>query len=136
MRIRMNVTARPAVRAAILCAAALTAGCSSISNINVNPMTWWSGPQEQVPAQLVGATLYECEGNKRFAVRFGTAGQPAMVILPEREFRLDPAPGAPGTSFTNGRSTLTTKGDEASLDEGGSNQYSNCKRRTAAAAAS
>lgn len=119
-----------------ICAAALAGamlgGCGGMS-ANMNPMNWWSGgPQERSPQRLAGATRYVCDGGRQFAVRFGGDGQQsAMVILPEREFRLDPVPGASAGLYSNGRSTLITKGDEVSLEEAGSALFANCKRADA-----
>lgn len=124
---------QPAGLATSVAAALFMAGCA----VNMNPLSWWSGPEEQTPARLAGATLYECEGNKRFAVRYGGTGQAAMVILPDREFRLDPAvaPGASasGARYTNGRSTLSIQGDEALLEDGGTMLYAKCRRMAPAA---
>jgi len=130
---KITDASRPAFPAAISGAALLcvlfTAGCA----VNVNPLSWWGGPEEQAPARLAGATLYECEGSKRFAVRYGGAGQSAMVILPDREFRLDPVASASGARYTNGRSTLNTQGDEALLEDGGTPLYAKCRRIAPAA---
>jgi len=130
---RITVTSRPAALAATIGAALFsvlfTTGCA----VNMNPMNWWSGPEEQTPARLAGATLYECEGSKRFAVRYGSAGQSAMVILPDREFRLDPVASASGARYTNGRSTLVIQGDEALLEDGGTPLYAKCRRIAPAA---
>lgn len=96
----------------------------------MNPAKLWgSGPQEQAVQRLVGATLYQCAGGKQFAVRYTGEGQSqAMIILPEREFRLDRATSGSGVRYTNGRTTLLSKGDEAELEEGGSMLFANCKR--------
>src|SRR4051812_42670741 len=95
--------------------AALLAGCGSV---NLNPIEWWgNGPKEQAPQHLAGATRYQCAGGKELAVRYAPQGQAwAMVLLPERDFRLDAAPAASGR-YSNGRATLDTKGDEAELQE-------------------
>jgi len=89
---------------------------------------WTNEPTEQQSPRLAGATQYTCDGNKRLAVRYGAAGQPVMVIFPEREFRLDPAPSASGIRYTNGSTLLMSKGDEASLEEAGKPVLTNCKR--------
>ncbi len=100
----------------------------------INPAKWWGdGPQEQAVQRLAGATRYQCAGGKQFAVRYiGEAQGQAMVILPEREFRLDQAVSVSGSGsgvrYTNGRTTLITKGDEVALEEGGSMLFANCKR--------
>ena len=96
------------------------AGCS-------NPMKWWSGPEERPSQRLAGATLYQCAGDKQLAVRYAAQGQ-AMVLLPEREFRLDQTTSASGVRYTNGRTTLLTQGDETQLEENGSLLFAACKR--------
>src|SRR5260221_7758462 len=103
----------------------MVAGCASI---RMPRLSFWSdGPGEMKSPRLIGATMYGCDGGKQLAVRYAAAGQPAMVIFPEREFRLDPAPGAAGR-YSNGRTTLNVSGDEASLDEAGAIVLANCKR--------
>jgi membrane-bound inhibitor of C-type lysozyme len=51
-----------------------------------------------------------------------------MVYFPEREFRLDPVVAASGARYSNGRTTLFTQGDEASLDDAGQRTHVDCKR--------
>ena len=109
----------------LLGASMLLSACAGISMPRLS--FWTNEPTELQSKRLVGATQYSCEANKRLAVRYGAAGQPAMVVFPEREFRLDPSPGAPGR-YSNGRSTLNVSGDEASLDEAGATVLANCKR--------
>ena len=108
-----------------LIASGLVAGCGAEKFVRLG--FWTNEPTEQQSPRLVGATQYTCDGNKRLAVRFAAAGQPAMVIFPEREFRLDPVKEAAGR-YTNGRSTLVVEGESASLDEGGTPVLANCKR--------
>ena len=103
-------------------------GCSSMGAFS--PSKWWgNGPQEQAMQRLAGATLYQCAGGKQFAVRYtGERQSQAMIILPEREFRLDQAAAGSGVRYTNGRTTLISKGDEVELEEGGSMLFASCKR--------
>ena len=106
-------------------------GCGSLGDIKemrVNPLEWWSGPTEQVSRALEGATRYECDANKRLAVRYGTPANAVMVILPEREFRLDAVAAAAGARYSNGRSTLNTKGDIVFMEEDGVMVFANCRR--------
>lgn len=113
-------------RVLLLLGAALA--ISACGGISMPRLSFWTNePTELQSKRLAGATQYSCEGNKRLAVRYGAAGQPAMVVFPEREFRLDPSPGAAGR-YSNGRSTLSVSGDEASLDEAGAAVLANCKR--------
>ncbi len=112
--------------APLLAASLLLSACGGI---NFGRLSFWTNePAEQQSPRLVGATQYACEGNKRLAVRFGAAGQPVMVIFPEREFRLDPQPAGAGTRHSNGTTTLLTQGDEATLEEGGQPVLTGCKR--------
>jgi membrane-bound inhibitor of C-type lysozyme len=120
--------AAPCAGLMIACAAMLTA----CGGMNLTRLAFWTNePTEQRSPRLAGTTQFSCDGNKRLAVRFGAAGQPAMVVFPEREFRLDVAPGGAGR-YSNGRTTLTVNGDEASLDEAGASVLANCKRVAAA----
>ena len=87
----------------------------------------WAGPQEEritAPADLV---TFQCDGGKRLMVRMPQGGKSVTVMLPERQFRLDAAPAASGAGFSNGRTTFLTKGDEASLEEGGALLFAGCK---------
>ena len=90
-------------------------------------MNWWSGPAERsrIPRD---ATLYQCDGDKRLAVRYDDGSKSAMIIFPEREFRLDRVESASGPRYSNGRATLHGQGDEVRLEEGGSFTYDNCKK--------
>jgi membrane-bound inhibitor of C-type lysozyme len=95
------------------------AGCTS----------WWpwsSGPAEQAryPAD---ARIYECDAGKRLVVRYLDGGKAAMVMYPEREFRLDQVPAASGARYSNDRTTLHTKGDEAFVEEDGKTVFANCR---------
>ncbi|MBM3345725.1 MAG: lysozyme inhibitor [Betaproteobacteria bacterium] len=111
---------------ALLAAGALLGGCGTERFARL--AFWMNEPTEQQSPRLAGATQYTCDGNKRLAVRYGTAGQPVMVIFPEREFRLDPAPSGSGIRYTNGSTLLMSKGDEASLEEAGRPVLTNCRR--------
>jgi membrane-bound inhibitor of C-type lysozyme len=103
-------------------AAAALAGCSS----------WWpfgsSSPRPDRPWYPADASVYKCDGNKTLVVRYLDGGKAAMVMFPEREFRLDAARSAAGVSYSNGRTDLRTAGDDAQLEEGGNPLYANCKR--------
>jgi len=93
----------------ILVLAATAAGCTS----------WWpfggsSGEQPRWPSD---ATLYKCDGNKELVVRYVDGGKSAMVMFPDRDFRLDQAVSGSGARYSNGRTTLYTKEAEALLEE-------------------
>jgi membrane-bound inhibitor of C-type lysozyme len=98
-------------------------GCSS----------WWpfgSGAPADRPRWPSDAVVYKCEIGKQLVVQYLEGGKSAMVWFPEREFRLDPIVAASGARYSNGRTTLFTEGEEASLDEGGQRTHAGCKRVT------
>lgn len=75
----------------------------------------------------VNSVTYQCEGNKRFYLRYLDNGAAAWVILPEREFRLDKVSADSGTRYGNGKAVLTVNGDEAALSDGPTINYAGCK---------
>jgi len=77
--------------------------------------------QSKVPAN---ATAYQCDGGKRFYVRYLDNGATAWLIYPDREVGLTKAPG--GTSYSNGVALLEINGGEAKLTDG-TISYSGCK---------
>jgi membrane-bound inhibitor of C-type lysozyme len=79
-----------------------------------------------------GATQYTCADGKRLLVRYAADGKSAWIIYPNREFRLDQVPSGSGERFTNGVSTLHTKRDAATLEEGGSRLFVDCRRNQGA----
>jgi membrane-bound inhibitor of C-type lysozyme len=105
---------RAAAAAALL---AFAAGCSS----------WWSAGGER-PRWPADATIYKCDADKELVVQYLADGKSAMVMYPERDFRLDQVVAASGVRYSNGRTTLHTKGPEAFLEEGGQTLFANCKR--------
>jgi membrane-bound inhibitor of C-type lysozyme len=108
MRIRSPI--RAAAAAAAL--AALLAACAS------------GGDRPRWPAD---ATIYKCDADKELVVQYLEGGKSAMVMYPERDFRLDQVPAASGVRYSNGRTTLHTKGPEAFLEEGGQTLFANCR---------
>jgi membrane-bound inhibitor of C-type lysozyme len=101
--------------------AVLIAGCGTVERM------WSGGPTEQKRVRP-GVTEFSCDSNKKLLVRFDAGSKSAWVIFPEREFRLDQVQGASGVQYSNGRATLATQGDEASLEEGSVVTFANCKR--------
>lgn len=102
--------------------AAFAGGCGTLERM-------WSGPTEQSRVRA-GVTQFSCDANRKLLVRFDAGGTSAWVIFPEREFRLDAVQGASGARYSNGRTTLSTKGDEAFLEEASAVTFANCKRST------
>ena len=109
---------------AVVLAASL-AGCGSFSLGSLNP---WRGPAERVRTTPADATEYACDAAKRLVVRQLPGGTAVMIVFREREFRLDQAPSASGTRYTNGSTTLQAQGDLVSLEEEGAVTFSNCRK--------
>ncbi|MCZ7563238.1 MAG: MliC family protein [Burkholderiales bacterium] len=110
------------MRAIVIAALALsTGGCTS----------WWpwGGSSGEVPRVPPGATAYKCDGGKELFVRYLEGGKSAMIVFPEREFRLDRV-GDAGGRYSNGRTTLTLDGGAATLQDGSAATHTNCKPAT------
>ena len=105
--------------------AASLAGCGGFSLGSLNP---WSGPVERARTLPADAAEYACDGAKRLVVRHLPGGNSVMIVFREREFRLDQAPSASGSRFSNGSTTLQSQGDRVFLEEEGAVTYSNCRK--------
>ena len=70
------------------------------------------------------ATEYQCDGGKRFYLRFLDNGATAWLIFPDREVGLPKT--AKGTDYSNGVAVLEINGNEARLTDGNIS-YSGCK---------
>jgi membrane-bound inhibitor of C-type lysozyme len=108
----MPVHSNPIPLAAAAAALALVLGCAS------------SGDRPRWPRD---ATIYRCDGDKELVVQYLPDGKSAMVMYQERDFRLDQVESGSGVRYSNGRTTLHTKGAEAFMEEGGQTLFANCK---------
>lgn len=111
---------RSGIAAAAL--AVLLGGCAG------SWLPWGHSDREQPRRLPEGAVELDCAQGRKLLVRHFADGKSAWIILPDREFRLDRAPG-PAERYTNGATTLSVDGDASSLDIDGSRQYADCKRR-------
>jgi len=84
------------------------------------------GSNRERPRYPSDATVYQCEGGKQLVVQYLDRGKSAMVFYPDREFRLDQVSAASGARYSNGRTTLSTKGRDAVLEENGQALFSGC----------
>lgn len=101
----------------------LAAGCGGISM----PSLPFGGDRNLELSRVPpNSTAYLCSGGKRLYLRMLDGGAAAWVILPEREFRLDRVAGD-ATRYGNGNAVLTVNGEEASLADGPTATYANCK---------
>jgi membrane-bound inhibitor of C-type lysozyme len=105
--------------ATFIATAGLLAGCGS--------GLWMNSYDADAPRIPRDAKIYACDGGKRLVVRYAEDGKSAMIIYPDREFRLDSMPAGSGMKYGNGRTTLSTGGGEAMLEEGGATLFAICK---------
>lgn len=112
------------MRTALLAAgiSAMLTGCSGMK-------VWPFGGDktDELTGQPKNSTEYQCEGGKKFYVRMLDHGKTAWVILPLREVALPSVVSASGARYSNGITTLDTKGNEATLQDGPDNSYKACK---------
>lgn len=108
---------RRVIWVAAAAAVAMSAGCGSWSP--------WRGPTEQsrIPRD---ATVYQCAAGKVLGVRVEEGGKSAMVIFPEREFRLE---RLDENRYGNGRTVLQLDAQQAWIDDDGKRLYDACKRK-------
>lgn len=106
-------------------ASVLAAGCGGMSVGSLWPFGG-DGTTElsRVPPNSVA---YQCQGGKRFYLRYLDNGAAAWVILPEREFRLEKLPGEPAGRFGSGRSVLVVGEGEVSLSDGQALNFTGCR---------
>lgn len=76
------------------------------------------------PAAPENAAAYACDANRRFYVR-PLEGGAVWLILPERELRLEKAPGAENR-YVAGKVVLELTGQAATLSDPAAT-YANCK---------
>ena len=118
MGIRFILAALPA----FACLGVLLTGCGS-----VNLWPFGGGKEAERSRTPAHATEYQCNGGKRFYVRYLDSGGAAWVIFPEREFRLDKVASESGARYSNGIALLETNGSEATLRDGPTSAFTGCK---------
>jgi len=95
--------------------------CSSMDKYN--PFSSEKPAETYKPAN---STEYQCAGNARFFVRMLNKENAAWLIYPDREVRLE-AETEGSNRYTNSVAALEINGTEASLTDGSSINYTDCK---------
>lgn len=113
----------------LLVAATLLAGCGEMK-MKVWP--FGDGSPRERSRDPVNATEYQCAAGKRFYLRMIDGGAASWLILPEREVRLE-AIGSGGTRYGKGGLVLELGADKASLADGATTTYADCKPAAPAA---
>lgn len=116
------------VTTALFMAASLLAGCGEMK-MKVWP--FGDGSPRERSRDPANATEYQCAAGKRFFLRTIDGGTAAWLILPEREVRLESI-GSGGTRYGKGGLVLDLGADKASLADGATTTYADCKPAAAA----
>ncbi len=122
MKTRPIRTAAPVLAALAL----LLSGCGG-GGISTGGLWPFGGSGEERSRVPPNSITYQCEGGKRFYLRYLDNGAAAWVILPEREFRLDKVPGDGGTRFGSGKAVLSMGDGVVTLSDGPTASYSGCR---------
>jgi membrane-bound inhibitor of C-type lysozyme len=110
---------------ALAIATLLLAACGGIDKYN--PFS----ESKPVPAyKPENATEYQCANNKRFYVRKQDKSDAIWLIYPNREVNLDKVAGGSGTRYSNGIAILDINGTDATLNDGPTVAYTDCKAET------
>ncbi len=115
---------RPTGACAAIFLATLLAGCGGAK-------LWPFGEPgaSELSRKPANATEYQCEGGKVFYVRSLDAGA-VWLIAPDREIRLEKAPGTAAGIFQAGKIRLEIRGPEATLLDPPA-QFAGCKQAAA-----
>lgn len=118
-RIKGALASRSSVRlSAVVLASWVAAGCAGL-NRDASPVVR-TGPGEQV--------VFDCDGGKAFAAEFDDADDSVLLRISGRVTRLPHVRAASGAKYSNGTTTLWTKGKTAFVEIKGAPVYQNCRR--------
>ena len=81
-----------------------------------------------LPGSLTANLPYRCDNGARFTVTFDKAADSATVLIMADRLILAGVPTASGTKYTDGKTTLSTKGTSAVLEREGLPPLRSCKQ--------
>ena len=115
------------IRAALWASAGLSlllSGCGSV-NVKLWP---FDGDRGQDRAGVpTNATEFQCNGGKRFYLRYLDNGTAVWLMYPDRQVRLDKVDSTSGTRYSNGIAMLEINGNESMLADGPALSFTGCK---------
>ena len=109
----------------ILILPALLSSCGSMKIPEVN-LPSLSGEYRELSTAPQGASLYQCEKNKKFYLKALEGGKEMWIIFPNREFGLKQVDALKNT-YTNESTTLEINDPETFIKEGDVLTYQNCQ---------
>jgi hypothetical protein len=109
----------------ILILPALLSSCGSIKIPEVN-LPSLSGEYRELSTAPQGASLYQCEKNKKFHLKALDGGKEMWIIFPNREFSLKQVDALKNT-YTNESTTLEINDPETFIYEGDVLTYQKCQ---------
>jgi hypothetical protein len=109
----------------ILILPALLSSCGSVKMPEVNlPML--NGDYRELSTTPQGASLYQCEKNKKFYIKALEGGKEMWITFPNREFGLKQVDALKNT-YTNESTTLEINDPETYIKEGDVLTYQKCQ---------
>ena len=109
----------------ILILPALLSSCGSIKIPEVN-LPSLSGEYRELSTAPQGASLYQCEKNKKFYLKALEGGKEMWIIFSNREFGLKQVDALKNT-YTNESTTLEINDPETFIKEGDVLTYQKCQ---------
>ncbi|MEY3933291.1 MAG: hypothetical protein RL426_937 [Pseudomonadota bacterium] len=103
----------------------LLSSCGSIKIPEVN-LPSLSGEYRELSTAPQGASLYQCEKNKKFYLKALEGGKEMWIIFPNREFGLKQVDALKNT-YTNESTTLEINDPETFIKEGDALTYQKCQ---------
>ncbi len=83
-----------------------------------------------LPGSLTANLPYRCDNGMRFTVSFDKGANSATLQMNAERLILPGVPSASGAKYTDGKTTLFTKGKTATLDRVGLPPVQDCKQQT------
>ena len=103
----------------------LISSCGSMKLPEVNlPML--NGDYRELSTAPLGASLYQCEKNKKFYIKALEGGKEMWITFPNREFGLKQGDALKNT-YTNESTTLEINDPETYIKEGDVLTYQKCQ---------
>jgi hypothetical protein len=109
----------------ILFLPALLSSCGSMKMPEVN-LPALNGDYRELSTAPQGASLYQCEKNKKFYLKALEGGKEMWIIFPNREFGLKQVDALKNT-YTNESTTLEINDPETFIKEGDVLTYQKCQ---------